>query len=202
MLYLIDNYDSFTYNLYQLIGTLTEEPITVVKNDQITAEELAAKQPSGLILSPGPGRPEDAGNMNSILEAFIGKVPVLGVCLGHQAIGEVYGAKVVHAPKLMHGKPSLMTQQGNDSMFAGCPQQFECARYHSLVIDPATLPDELRVTATADDGTIQAIADDDNQVYGVQFHPESIMTELAVGQQIIKNYLAQIPVATALRGLA
>lgn len=192
MLYLIDNYDSFTYNLYQLIGNLSEEPITVVKNDELTADELLAKHPSGIILSPGPGRPENAGNMPAILEAFLGKVPILGVCLGHQAIGEAYGAKVIHAPQLMHGKPSLMTRQTPTTLFANCPNQFEAARYHSLVIDPETMPANLAITATADDGTIQGIADEANQVYGVQFHPESIMTDGAVGAQIIKNYLAKI----------
>ncbi|GAX03472.1 anthranilate synthase subunit II [Secundilactobacillus pentosiphilus] len=202
MLYLIDNYDSFTYNLYQLIGTLSEEPITVVKNDELTADDMIAKHPTGIILSPGPGRPEDAGNMMQILRVFIGRVPILGVCLGHQAIGEAYGAQVVHAPKLMHGKPSLMTQQGHAEMFETCPVQFEAARYHSLVIDPSTMPEDLTVTATADDGTIQAVADEANQVYGVQFHPESIMTDPEVGKTIIKNYLAQIRVAMALGKLA
>ena len=202
MLYLIDNYDSFTYNLYQLIGTLSEEPITVVKNDELTADDMIAKHPTGIILSPGPGRPEDAGNMMQILRVFIGRVPILGVCLGHQAIGEAYGAQVVHAPKLMHGKPSLMTQRGHSDMFKDCPVQFEAARYHSLVIEPSTMPDDLTVTATADDGTIQAVADEANQVYGVQFHPESIMTDPEVGKQIIKNYLAQIRVAMALGKLA
>lgn len=202
MLYLIDNYDSFTYNLYQLVGTLTDEPITVVKNDQITVAELQAKHPSGLLFSPGPGRPEDAGNMNELLQAFIGKVPIFGVCLGMQAICEVYGASVIHAPELMHGKPSVMTQHGHNGMFADCPDQFEAARYHSLVVDPATLPDTLTVTATADDGTIQAVADDDNQVYGVQFHPESIMTDPQVGAQLIKNYLGKIRIAAGLRNLA
>ncbi|KRK46722.1 anthranilate synthase component II [Secundilactobacillus kimchicus] len=202
MLYLIDNYDSFTYNLYQLIGTLTDEPIAVIKNDTMTAAELMAKSPSGLILSPGPGRPENAGNLNTILKAFVGRIPIFGVCLGLQAIGEVYGAQVVHAPALMHGKPSTMTQQGTAKMFANCPAQFEAARYHSLVIDPASLPATLTVTATADDGTIQAVEDDVNQVYGVQFHPESIMTDPVVGAQLIKNYLAQIRVASALHNLA
>ncbi|MTV83178.1 anthranilate synthase component II [Secundilactobacillus folii] len=202
MLYLIDNYDSFTYNLYQLIGTLSEEPITVVKNDAFTARELVAKHPTGIILSPGPGRPENAGNLLDILTTFRGQVPILGVCLGHQAIGEVYGAKVIHAPKLMHGKPSIMTLQGHSKMFANCPTTFEAARYHSLVIDPATIPQQLTVTATASDGTIQAVADEANMVYGVQFHPESIMTDPQVGAQIIKNYLAQIRVAAPLNKLA
>lgn len=202
MLYLIDNYDSFTYNLYQLIGTLSDDPISVVKNDALSAEQLAAKHPTGLILSPGPGRPENAGNLLAILNAFRGRIPILGVCLGHQAIGEVYGAEVIHAPKLMHGKPSQMTQQGQNAMFAHCPQTFEAARYHSLVIDPETLPQDLQVTATADDGTIQAVADDTNKVYGVQFHPESIMTDPQVGEQIIKNFLAQIRIATPFNKLA
>lgn len=189
MLYLIDNYDSFTYNLYQLIGQLTDEPIKVIKNDELTVEQLEQLHPTKLVLSPGPGRPEDANNMPAILQAFLGKIPILGVCLGHQAIGEAYGAKVVHAPQLMHGKPSLMTQIGSDNLFQNCPQSFEAARYHSLVLDPDTIPDDLTVTMTAEDGTIQAIADEKNLVYGVQFHPESIMTEPEVGRRIISNFL-------------
>lgn len=197
MLYLIDNYDSFTYNLYQLIGVLSEEPITVVKNDELTAEELMGKHPTGIILSPGPGRPENGGNMPAIFKAFVGKVPILGVCLGEQLMGEAYGADVVHAPKLMHGKPSLMTQVADSELFANCPTQFEAARYHSLVVDPETIPAELKVTVTAADGTVQAFEDANKQVYGVQFHPESIMTDEKVGEQIINNFLAKVPVTAS-----
>ncbi|AKP68006.1 anthranilate synthase component II [Companilactobacillus ginsenosidimutans] len=192
MIYLIDNYDSFTYNLYQLIGTLSDEPITVVKNDQISVEELEALKPSGLVFSPGPGRPEDAGNMMELLTYFAGKVPILGVCLGHQAIGELYGAKVVHAPVLMHGRPSEVTVSAPTQLFNNCPDNFEAARYHSLIVDPETVPDNLAVTAKTADGEIMALSDDKNKIYGVQFHPESIMTDTSVGKQIVKNFLAII----------
>ncbi len=128
--------------------------------------------------------------MPSILKAFIGKVPILGVCLGHQAIAEAYGAKVVHAPKLMHGKPSQVKITEATGLFTNCPKTFEAARYHSLIVDPKTVPTPLQVTAKTTDGEIMAIADKANQVYGVQFHPESIMTDLVVGKQIVRNFLA------------
>ncbi|USS91753.1 anthranilate synthase component II [Fructobacillus americanaquae] len=191
MLLLIDNYDSFTYNLYQEIGKLTKQTIKVVKNDQVRVEDLDEPTLMGLILSPGPGRPNQAGNLNAVLAAAIGRVPVLGVCLGHQAIGEVYGAKIVTAP-LMHGKTSLIHQQGKQlsGILAGCPTTFTVGRYHSLMIDPATIPNHLTVTAQADDGTVQAVADEENYVYGVEFHPESIMTDQAAAKQIFTNFLA------------
>ncbi|MCH4009031.1 anthranilate synthase component II [Companilactobacillus sp.] len=192
MIYLIDNYDSFTYNLYQLIGTNSNEPITVVKNDELTVEELESLHPTGLVFSPGPGRPEDAGNMMELLKHFIGKVPILGVCLGEQAIGEVYGAKVVHAPVLMHGRPSEVEVTDKTQLFSDCPKTFEAARYHSLIVDPQTIPDELSITAITKDGEIMALCDEKQKVFGVQFHPESIMTEPSVGKQIIENYLALI----------
>lgn len=193
MLYLIDNYDSFTYNLYQLIGTLTNQPITVIKNDELSVTELVAKKPAGLIFSPGPGCPKDAGNMPDFLRQFIGKVPILGVCLGHQAIGEFYGAKVVHAPTPIHGKPSKITLITQDSLlFNGCPPIFDAARYHSLVLKPDTINNFLKVTAIADDDTIQAIENQEAMVYGVQFHPESIMTNSEIGKRIIINFLNQI----------
>jgi anthranilate synthase/aminodeoxychorismate synthase-like glutamine amidotransferase len=192
MIYLIDNYDSFTYNLYQLIGTNSNEPITVVKNDELTVEELESLHPTGLVFSPGPGRPEDAGNMMALLKHFIGKVPILGVCLGEQAIGEVYGAKVVHAPVLMHGRPSEVEVTDKTQLFSDCPKTFEAARYHSLIVDPQTIPDELSITAITKDGEIMALCDEKQKVFGVQFHPESIMTEPSVGKQIIENYLALI----------
>lgn len=189
MIYLIDNYDSFTYNLYQLMGTLTDEPITVVHNDDLTAEELLAKQPTGVVFSPGPGRPENAGNMPAMIQTLIGKVPIFGVCLGEQAIGQAFGGKVVAAKHLMHGKPSTITVQGKSDLFKDCPTQFTGARYHSLVVDQA--PSELSLTAVADDGSIMAIENDAKKVYGVQFHPESIMTDPEVGKQILINFLAQ-----------
>ncbi|KAL3946871.1 anthranilate synthase component II [Lentilactobacillus hilgardii] len=192
MHYLIDNYDSFTYNLYQLIGDISKDPITVIKNDAITAEQLALLNPESIILSPGPGRPEDAGKMPDILKTFLGKVPILGVCLGHQAIAEAYGAKIIHAPKLMHGKPSEVTITKKTVLFKHCPKKFEAARYHSLIIDPQTMPDTLTVTAETADKEIMAVADDSKKVYGVQFHPESIMTDPKVGAQIIKNFIAVV----------
>lgn len=195
MHYLIDNYDSFTYNLYQLIGTQTSEEIKVVKNDAITVENLMKANPESIIFSPGPGRPEDAGNMPAILDAFLGKVPIFGVCLGHQAIAEALGAKVVHAPKLMHGKPSNIQISLDDPLFADCPRHFEAARYHSLIVDPTTVPDSLDVTAVTDDGEIMAISNPAKMVYGVQFHPESIMTDPEVGKQIINNFLTIVKIA-------
>ncbi|MQS52560.1 anthranilate synthase component II [Companilactobacillus mishanensis] len=192
MIYIVDNYDSFTYNLYQLIGTLTDEPITVIKNDEMNAEELAALNPTGLVFSPGPGRPEDAGEMISEIKYFLGKVPILGVCLGHQAIAEIYGADVIHAPVLMHGRPSEVSLTEKSSLFDNCPNEFEAARYHSLVVDPKSMPNNLKVTAETSDGEIMAVGDEEKLVYGVQFHPESIMTDPAVGKQIVENYLAKI----------
>lgn len=190
MLYLVDNYDSFTYNLYQLIGELSSDPIRVVKNDQLTASELAAQHPDRIVLSPGPGKPNQSGSMMTILDHFIGQVPILGVCLGHQGIGEAFGAKIVHAPHLMHGRADLIWQTQPSRLLRGCPPKFMAARYHSLVIDPQTIPSQLKVIAKAADGTIQAVEDDSQRVYGVQFHPESIMTDPKSGQQIIKNFLA------------
>ncbi|MCC7666300.1 anthranilate synthase component II [Liquorilactobacillus satsumensis] len=189
MHYLIDNYDSFTYNLYQMVGTLTNETVKVIKNDELTVAQLKERKPQSLIFSPGPGRPQDAGQMENYLRAFIGHIPILGICLGHQAIGEVYGTKVVHAKQLMHGKSSSIHLTHPDNLFAGCPESFTGARYHSLVLERNSLASALKITAESQDGSIMAIADDVKQVYGLQFHPESIMTEHAVGQQIMRNFL-------------
>ena len=189
MHYLIDNYDSFTYNLYQLIGTLSKEPIKVVKNDQLTINQLIAANPTSIILSPGPGRPENAGIMPAVLKAFIGKVPIFGVCLGHQAIAQAYGAKIIHAPKLMHGKPSTIHVKNNTGIFQNVPSEFTGARYHSLIVDSDTMPANLTVTAETADHEIMAVADETDRVYGVQFHPESIMTDPKVGITIIQNHL-------------
>ncbi|MFC4760959.1 anthranilate synthase component II [Fructobacillus durionis] len=190
MLLLIDNYDSFTYNLYQEIGKLTEQDIRVVKNDQVTEADLNDSAVQGLILSPGPGRPEDAGRMNEMLEKAIGKMPILGICLGHQAIGQVYGGEITLAP-LMHGRTSMIKVEAgqNQSIFKGCPEEFVVGRYHSLMIAPETLPENLSVTALATDGTVQAVADEANQVYGLEFHPESIMTDQVVAKQIFENFI-------------
>lgn len=192
MIYLIDNYDSFTYNLYQLVGKQALQQITVIKNDQLTLQELIDKKPTGLIFSPGPGRPEDAGRMIEYLNYFQGKIPILGVCLGEQAIAEIYGGKVVHADHLMHGKASEMHLKQTSKFFSDCPNDFMAARYHSLIVDRNSLPKNLSVTAETNDGEIMALSDESQKVYGVQFHPESIMTDTQVGQQIVHNFLKMI----------
>lgn len=189
MICLIDNYDSFTYNLYQLFGTLGEEPVKVLKNDQVDVAKLTELAPDKLIFSPGPGRPENAGNMMKILEYFAGKVPILGVCLGEQAIGELYGAKVVHAEKLMHGRPSDIDVNANDPLFHRCPNHFLAARYHSLIVDKNTTPSELTISAQTSEHEIMAVSDVKNKIFGVQFHPESIMTNASAGKQIALNFM-------------
>ncbi|KRK34673.1 anthranilate synthase component II [Loigolactobacillus bifermentans] len=189
MLLLIDNYDSFTYNLYQLIGQLTDQPIRVVKNDDLTVAQVRALHPAGIVLSPGPGRPEDAGITEAVVAELAGEQPIFGVCLGHQAICHVYGGNIVAAPVLMHGKTSPIQQTQANVLLANCPDRFTVARYHSLVAaDP--VGQNLTITATTADDEIMAVADDAHQVYGVQFHPESIMTDPAAGRQIIENFLA------------
>ncbi|MCH4170216.1 MAG: aminodeoxychorismate/anthranilate synthase component II [Lactobacillus sp.] len=195
MLTIVDNYDSFTYNLYQLVGQLTTEEIQVIKNDELSVQGLKDLHPDRLLFSPGPGNPDEAGNMLAYLDAFIGQIPILGVCLGHQAIGEVYGGQVVHSPKLMHGKASTIYQVAPSPLFDACPATFAGARYHSLTL--ANLPDELTVTATTQSGEIMAVADAKRQVYGVQFHPESILTTASVGSQLIQNFV-KLPKPTAL----
>jgi anthranilate synthase component 2 len=189
MLLLIDNYDSFTYNLYQLIGQLTDQSIRVVKNDELTVAQVRALHPAGIVLSPGPGRPEDAGITEAVVTELAGEQPILGVCLGHQAICDVYGGDIVAAPVLMHGKTSPIQQLQPNVLMANCPDSFTVARYHSLVA-AAPVGQKLTITAETADGEIMAVADDANQVYGVQFHPESIMTDPAAGRQIIANFLA------------
>ncbi|MCK8611976.1 aminodeoxychorismate/anthranilate synthase component II [Apilactobacillus nanyangensis] len=188
MILLIDNYDSFTFNLVQEIGKLVDQEIVVLKNDEVTVADLDRPDLTALILSPGPGRPEDAGNMNEVLKAAVGKAPVLGVCLGHQAIGEVYGAQVTNAPEIMHGKTDMMEQISDNDIFANCPSHFTIGRYHSLVIDEESIPNNLNVIGRGSDGTVQAVADEQNHVYGVEFHPESIMTDQSAAQQIFSNF--------------
>jgi anthranilate synthase/aminodeoxychorismate synthase-like glutamine amidotransferase len=186
----IDSYDSFVFNLVQYLGELGAEPI-VHRNDTLTVDEALGLAPDGVLLSPGPGRPENAGIICAAVSAFAAVgTPVLGVCLGHQAIGLVYGADVVGASTLMHGKTSEITHQG-DGVFAGLPSPLTATRYHSLTLRPDSLPDVLAVTATADDGTIMGVRHREADVEGVQFHPESILT--AAGHDLLGNFLARCP---------
>jgi anthranilate synthase/aminodeoxychorismate synthase-like glutamine amidotransferase len=184
----IDNIDSFVYNLVQYLGELGAEPV-VVRNNELTVAEAVATKPDAVLLSPGPGRPEDGGILCEAITAFAGVVPVFGVCLGHQAIGHVYGGNVIRAPELLHGKTSLVRHHG-DGVFAGLESPVQATRYHSLVVEAATLPDTLKVTATTDDGMIMGMRHRDVDVEGVQFHPESILTNH--GHAMLKNFLARI----------
>jgi anthranilate synthase/aminodeoxychorismate synthase-like glutamine amidotransferase len=185
----IDSYDSFVYNLVQYLGELGADPV-VVRNDELTVDEALALQPDAVLLSPGPGRPEDAGIICAAIPAFAERgVPVFGVCLGHQAIGHVFGASVVRAPHLTHGKTSAVAHHGL-GVFAGLPSPLTATRYHSLVIDPATMPDCLEVTATTDDGIIMGVRHRTLPVEGVQFHPESILT--ASGRDLLLHFLDRV----------
>ena len=185
MILMIDNYDSFTYNLYQYIGTLNSD-IEVYRNDKITVKEVIEKKPDHIILSPGPGFPNDAGICIELIKEA-GDIPVLGVCLGHQAIGEAFGAKIVHAPRIMHGKSDTVEIDESCPIFEGIGKTLEVGRYHSLVIDNNSLPDNLKITAASDDGCIMAIRHKERQVYGIQFHPESVLTPQ--GMKMIENFL-------------
>jgi anthranilate synthase/aminodeoxychorismate synthase-like glutamine amidotransferase len=185
MLLIIDNYDSFTYNIYQAICTMTSD-VEVVRNDRITLQELEGKGMSHLVISPGPGRPEGAGISMDAVRAFAGRIPILGVCLGHQTIGQVFGGKVVHADRLMHGKPSMIQHSGK-GLFEGLPMPFEAIRYHSLALEKGTLPGDLEVTASSDDGEIMGVRHGRFNIEGVQFHPESFGT--VGGEAIFENFL-------------
>jgi anthranilate synthase component 2 len=182
----IDNYDSFVYNLVQYLGELGAEPL-VHRSDEMTLDEIVALDPDAVLVSPGPGRPEDAGLSNAVIGHFAGRRPVLGVCLGHQCIGQVYGGEVVRAAEIMHGKTSLVHHTGS-GVFAGLPNPFEATRYHSLVVDRGTVPDVLEVTAWTDDGTVMGLRHREHAVEGVQFHPESILT--AGGHDLLRTFLA------------
>ncbi len=186
MLVLIDNYDSFTYNLAQYCGELGAE-VQVYRNDAITPQEVASLHPSHIIISPGPGDPSDAGISRQVIRQLGPETPILGVCLGHQCIGEVFGGKVVRAPRLMHGKTSPVYHDG-DPLFAGVPQPFDAARYHSLVVEPESTPASLRVIAHTADGEVMALRHRQYPIVGVQFHPESILTRH--GRRILENFLA------------
>lgn len=188
MVLLIDNYDSFSYNLVQLIGELTDGNIKVVRNDEITIDEIRKMNPESIILSPGPGKPEDAGICEDVVRQLKDEYPILGVCLGHQSICEVFGAKVTYAKQLMHGKQSEMTILKEDPIFEGLGESFKGARYHSLSADRNTIPDELEVIAIGGkDGEVMAVKHKEYPIYGLQFHPESVLTP--EGKKLVNNFL-------------
>ena len=187
MILLIDNYDSFSYNLYQLVGSLNPD-IRVVRNDAVTIADIEALSPEALVLSPGPGRPQEAGICTEAIKAFAGKLRIFGVCLGHQAIGQAFGGRVTYARELLHGKVSLIYPEKDSILFAGMESPFPAARYHSLALDEDTLPPCLRVCARTEDGEIMAVEHREYPVFGVQFHPESVMTPQ--GKQLMENFLS------------
>ena len=182
----IDNYDSFSYNVYQLVGSVNPD-IRVIRNDECSVDEIRAMNPSHIILSPGPGRPDKAGVCENVIRELGGRIPILGICLGHQAICEVAGATVTYASHLMHGKQSETTLDLTSELFQGLPETVPVARYHSLAADEATLPETLKVTARTADGEVMAVEDSEKKIYGVQFHPESILTPQ--GRQMVENFL-------------
>lgn len=188
MILLIDNYDSFTFNLYQFLSELGAD-VVVRRNDQITLDDIDAMTADidGIVVSPGPCTPSEAGISIGVIEHMAGKVPVLGVCLGHQSIGDAFGGDVIRAPQLMHGKTSMIYHDGQ-GIFQGLPDPFVATRYHSLIVDRATLPEHLQITAETEDGIIMGLQHRDYPIYGVQFHPESILTP--VGKQLLGNFLA------------
>ncbi len=196
MIVVIDNYDSFTYNLVQYLGELGTQlrvasEIQVYRNDKIDLEQIKKLQPDGVVISPGPGRPEDAGISESLIGQFGSTLPILGVCLGHQSIGQVFGGKIISAPVLMHGKTSEVYHTGV-GVFRGLTNPFTATRYHSLVIDRQSCPDVLEITAWVDDGTIMGVRHRNYpRVEGVQFHPESILT--SCGKQLLRNFLESLP---------
>jgi anthranilate synthase/aminodeoxychorismate synthase-like glutamine amidotransferase len=187
---MIDNYDSFTYNLVQYIKQIGED-VKVKRNDLITIDDITKMAPRAIVISPGPGRPSSAGVSLETIHHFSGNVPILGVCLGHQAIARAFGAKVIPAKRLMHGKTSTVKSDG-EGVFSGIKKEFQAMRYHSLAVDPASLPDCLQVTATADDGEIMGIRHTNHLTEGIQFHPESIMTP--VGKRLLRNFLKMMNV--------
>ncbi len=188
MVLLIDNYDSFTYNVYQLVGSVDPD-IRVIRNDEMTIKEIEMLSPDHIVISPGPGKPQNAGICEEVIHCFQGRIPVLGICLGHQAVCEVYGAAVTYARELMHGKQSVVRLDCDSRLFRGMDGQITVARYHSLAADPETMPDCLRVTAVTEDGEVMAVQHRSYPIYGVQFHPESVLTPR--GRDIVKNFLAE-----------
>lgn len=186
MILLIDNYDSFSYNLFQLVGEISPD-IKVIRNDELSVSEIEALAPDKIIISPGPGRPEDAGIIIEAAKTVCKKIPTLGVCLGHQAICAAYGAEITYAKKLMHGKQSTIQFSGDCPLFNGIDANAPVARYHSLAVNTETLPDCLEVTAVASDGEVMAVQHKEHKIFGVQFHPESIMTPQ--GKIMLKNFI-------------
>lgn len=186
MILLIDNYDSFSYNLFQYVGTINPD-IKVIRNDAYTCQEIEKMNPSHIILSPGPGRPSDAGVCEDVVSYFKGKVPILGVCLGHQAICEVFGATVSYAKELMHGKQSVAKIDTSCAIFKGLKDQVKVARYHSLAATEEGFPSDLKIIARTDDNEVMAVKHKDYEIFGLQFHPESIMTE--DGMKMLENFL-------------
>ncbi len=193
MIFVLDNYDSFTYNLVHLLGEHTDD-IAVERNDALTVDEVRALDPDGIVISPGPGRPADAGITEPLIEQLGATTPILGVCLGHQAMGEVFGATVVNAPSLMHGKTSEVTHDGQ-SIFDGVDAPFTATRYHSLILDRATIPDELTITATTDDDIVMGVRHVEWPIEGIQFHPESVKT--AAGPTLVANWMRQLTARSA-----
>ncbi len=185
MIILIDNYDSFTYNLYQYLGEF-EDDIRVYRNDKITVQEIMDMKPNHIVISPGPGKPDDAGICLALIQAVAGQIPILGVCLGHQCIGQAFGGRVVHAKEIHHGKSSMIHHH-EEGVFYGLESPLKIARYHSLAVDSETLPHCLEVMAKTDDGEVMAIKHEDFQVVGIQFHPESVLT--IEGKKIIENFV-------------
>ena len=186
MILLIDNYDSFTYNLAQFLGQMGEQ-LEVRRNDQITLEQIAAKIPDRIVISPGPGVPEKAGICVDLIRRFAGTVPILGVCLGHQAIGYAFGGRVIRAPEIMHGKTSRI-HHDEKTIFRKLPQDFVATRYHSLIVEKKSLPRQLEISAETSDGLIMGLRNPKQRLEGVQFHPESVLTE--VGMQILRNFIS------------
>lgn len=186
MILLIDNYDSFSYNLYQLVGELNPD-LKVIRNDECTVEEIRAMKPEAIILSPGPGRPADAGICIDVVKTLAGEIPILGVCLGHQAICEAYGGTVSYAKQIMHGKTSAAKVDTESPIFEGLGETVQVARYHSLAAVAETLPEQLKITARTEDDEVMAVEDKERSVYGLQFHPESVLTPQ--GKKILKNFL-------------
>ena len=189
MILLIDNFDSFSYNLYQLLGCF-EKDIKVIRNNELTIKDIEKLNPDKIVISPGPGRPFEAGICEDVIRYFAGKKPILGICLGHQTICEAFGAKITYANEIMHGKTSIINIDNDNCLFKNLPENIKVGRYHSLTADTVSIPSCLKITARTDDGTIMAVKHKDYNIFGLQFHPESILTP--EGKNIIENFLKEV----------